>query len=128
MKSVIIKLLTVISLSFLVFGCAALTNFVNSDNMAKLEGSYTSTLKVLNNFRAPCVDEDLTNDDECLIDDDLSRSINLYVQAGDIALDKAWEYKDNGDEEQFDFWVGIFVENINFLMDITNQIRRIGSN
>lgn len=125
MKSVIITLFSVISLSFLISGCESLNNFVNSDNMGKLEGSYTTSLKILNNFRSPCVDDDLTNDNLCLVDDDLSRSIDLYVQAGDIALDKAWEYKDSGNEDQFDFWVGVFIENINFLTDIINQIKRM---
>jgi len=93
------------------------------DQVARVEAGYNAALRIVIEARRPCVDDDLTNDDRCFIDDELYETIDRAVDAADGALDKAHDYAAANDSENVGVWLNKFKEDFSSVENIVETIR-----
>ena len=118
------KILSVIAVSFFLFGCGLLSETSFDDKIVRMEAAYTAVVQTLIEVRRPCIDDDPDNDALCLIDDSLYAQIDVYVDSADDALDKAKLYSDINDDELARSWLDEFVNQFMKLKQIADLVRR----
>lgn len=93
------------------------------DQVARVEAGYNAALRVVIEARKPCVDDDLSNDNLCFIDDELYATLDEQIDRANNALDTASEYADSQDAENVKIWLDNFTDRFEPVLNVVDEVK-----